>query len=133
MCDLLCKETAFHFNNKCLIAVDRCKKELISASIIISPNWSLLFELISDASDYAVGAVLGQKKEGRMYVIYYTSKLLNEAQLNYATTEKELLAVIFALDKFRSYLIGSRVIIYTDHSTLKCLLHKKNAKSCLIQ
>ena len=86
-----------------------------------------------DASDYAVGAVFGQKKEGKLHVIYYASKLLNEAQLNYATTKMVLLAVIFALDKFRSYLVGSKVIIYTDHSILKYLLHKKDAKSRLIR
>ena len=86
-----------------------------------------------DASNYAVGAVLGQKKEGMMHVIYYASKLLNEAQLNYATIEKELLAVIFALDKFRSYLIGYKVIIYIDHATVKYLLHKKTAKHHLIR
>ena len=79
-----------------------------------------------------VGAVLGQKKEGMMHVIYYASKLLNETQLNYATTENELLTVIFALDKFRSYLVGSKVIIYTDHSILKYLLYKKEAKPYLI-
>nr|XP_027067481.1 uncharacterized protein LOC113693100 [Coffea arabica] len=133
LCDLLCKDTPFQFNDNCLVAFERLKKELISAPIITSPDWSLPFELMCDASDYAVGAVLGQKKEGRLHVIYYASKLLNEAQLNYATTEKELLAVIFALDKFRSYLVGSKVIIYTDHSALKYLLHKKDAKPRLIR
>ena len=86
-----------------------------------------------DASDFAVGAVLGQKKEGRLHVIYYASRTLNESQLNYATTEKELLAVIFALDKFRSYLVGSKVIVYTDHAALKYLLNKKDAKPRLIR
>ena len=85
--------------------LDRLKKELTSAPIIISSDWSLPFELMCDASDYVVGAVLGQRKRGRMHVIYYTSKLLNKTQLNYATTEKELFAVIFALDKFRSYFV----------------------------
>ncbi|XP_027166325.1 uncharacterized protein LOC113766318 [Coffea eugenioides] len=133
LCDLLCKDTPFQFDDNCLVAFERLKKELISAPIITSPDWSLPFELMCDASDYAVGAVLGQKKEGRLHVIYYASKLLNEAQLNYATTEKELLAVIFALDKFRSYLVGSKVIIYTDHAALKYLLHKKDAKPRLIR
>ena len=119
-CDLLCKNTHFHFNNQCLIAFDRLKKELNSTPIIISPNWLLPFDLMCDASDYTVGAILGQKKEGRMHVIYYVSKLLNEAQHNYATIEKELLAVIFVLDKFRSYLVESQVIIYMDHSVHKC-------------
>ncbi|XP_060960696.1 uncharacterized protein LOC133031253 [Cannabis sativa] len=67
------------------------------------------------------------------HVIYYASKTLNEAQLNYTTTEKELLAVVFALEKFRSYLLGSKIIVYSDHAALKYLLSKKDAKSRLIR
>ncbi|CAL8155438.1 unnamed protein product [Prunus armeniaca] len=81
-----------------------------------------------DAPDYAVGAVLGQRKDKLPHVIYYASRTLNDAQLNYATTEKELLAVVFALEKFRSYLVGAKVTIYTDHAALKYLLSKKDAK-----
>jgi hypothetical protein len=66
-------------------------------------------------------------------VIYYASRTLNDAQINYATTEKELLAVVFAFDKFRSYLVGSKVIVYTDHAALKYLLTKKDAKPRLIR
>jgi hypothetical protein len=86
-----------------------------------------------DASDYAVGAVLGQRKEGRVHFVYYASKTLNEAQLNYATTEKELLAVVFAFEKFRSYIVNSKVIVYTDHVAIKYLLAKKDAKPRLIR
>jgi hypothetical protein len=86
-----------------------------------------------DASDYAVGAVLGQRKEGRVHAIYYASKTLNEAQLNYATMEKELLAVVFAFEKFRSYTMNSKVIVYTDHPTIKYLLAKKDAKPRLFR
>ncbi|XP_026450680.1 uncharacterized protein LOC113350773 [Papaver somniferum] len=75
------------------------------------------------------GAVLGQRVDKLPYVIYYASKTLNYAQLNYSTTEKELLAVVFALDNFRSYLIGSKVIIYSDHAALKYLLSKKDVKT----
>jgi hypothetical protein len=85
-----------------------------------------------DASDYAIGAVLGQRKEGRVHAVYYASKTLNEAQLNYATTKKELLAVVFAFEKFRSYIMNSKVIVYTDHSAIKYLLAKKDAKPHLI-
>ena len=80
-----------------------------------------------------VGAVLGQMVDKKSYVIYYASKTLNDAQLNYTTIEKELLAIVFALDKFRSYLIGSLVIIYTNHSALKYLLSKSDAKPRLIR
>jgi hypothetical protein len=77
-----------------------------------------------DACDYAVGAVLGQRKEGRVHAVYYASKTLSGAQLNYATMEKELLAVVFAFEKFRSYIV-SKVIVYTDHAAIKYLLAKK--------
>ena len=86
-----------------------------------------------DVSDLAVGAVLRQRVEGKPYVVYYASKTLNEAQRNYTTTEKELLAVVYALDKFRTYLIGSDIISFTDHSALKYLLTKQNAKARLIR
>ncbi|KAI5317646.1 hypothetical protein L3X38_037353 [Prunus dulcis] len=86
-----------------------------------------------DASDYAVGAVLGQRKDKLPHVIYYASRTLNDAQFNYATTEKELLAVVFALEKFRSYLVGAKIIVYTDHAALKYLLSKKDAKPRLIR
>jgi hypothetical protein len=85
-----------------------------------------------DASDYAVGAVLGQGVETLPHVIYYASKTLNDAQLNCSTTENELLAVVFALDKFRSYLLRSKVLVYLNHAALKYLLSKKDAKSRLI-
>jgi hypothetical protein len=86
-----------------------------------------------DASDYVVGAVLGQCIDKLCHVIYYASRTLNDAQLNYSTIEKELLAIVFALDKFRSYLLGMKVIIYLDHAALKYLFSKKDAKSRLIR
>ncbi|KAL2486661.1 RNA-directed DNA polymerase [Abeliophyllum distichum] len=86
-----------------------------------------------DASDFAIGAVLGQRKEKVIHVIYYASRTLNDVQMNYATTEKELLAVVFAFEKFQSYLIGSKVIVHTDHATLKYLFAKKDAKPRLIR
>ena len=78
-----------------------------------------------DASDFAIGAILGQTKDKKHYAISYASKILSRPQLNYATTEKELLAVVFAIDKFISYLVGAKVIIYTDHAALKYLLTNK--------
>ena len=86
-----------------------------------------------DASDYAIGAVLGQKREKIFQVIYYASRTLNDAQLNYATTKKELLAIVFAFDKFRPYLIGNKVVVHTDHSAIKYLMTKKDAKPRLIR
>ena len=81
-----------------------------------------------DAGDYAIGAVLGQKKERIFQVIHYASRTLNDAQLNYATTEKNLLAIVSAFDKFRPYLIGNKVIVHTDHSAIKYLMTKKDTK-----
>ena len=66
-------------------------------------------------------------------MIYYASKTLNEAQRNYTTTEKELLAVVFALDKFHAYLVGSFIVVFTNHSILKYLLTKQDAKARLIR
>ena len=79
-----------------------------------------------DVSDYAIGAVLGQKRDRTFQVIFYASRMLNDAQLNYAKTKKELLAIFFAFDEFRPYLIGYRVIVHTDHSTIKYLMTKKS-------
>ena len=86
-----------------------------------------------DASDYAMGAVLGKIIEKIFRDIYYASKTFNEAQRNYSTTEKEMLAMVFACEKFRSYILGSHVIIHTDHATIKYLMAKKDEKPRLIK
>jgi hypothetical protein len=86
-----------------------------------------------DASDYVVGAVSGQTKDKKHHDIAYASKTLTGPQLNYATTEKELPAIVYAINKFRSYLVGAKVIAYTDHAALKYLLTKKDAKPRLIR
>ncbi|KAF8048088.1 hypothetical protein N665_2681s0003 [Sinapis alba] len=104
----LCKEATFNFDEECLVAFKKLKSELISAPIVQPPDWDLPFEIMCDASDYAVGAVLGQKKDKKTHVIYYASRTLDDAQMKYATTEKELLAIVFAFEKFRSYLVGSK-------------------------
>jgi hypothetical protein len=91
---LLQKDVAFNFDEKCLAAFRTLKSVLASAPIIQHLDWNQPFEIMCDAIDYAVGAVLGQRKEGRVHAIYYASKTLSGAQLNYATTEKELLAVV---------------------------------------
>ena len=85
-----------------------------------------------DASNYALGAVLAQRVDKLPRVIYYASRTLDTAQANYTTTEDELLAIVFALDKFRSYLLGSKVVVFTDHATLKFLLKKADSKPRLI-
>ena len=86
-----------------------------------------------DASDYAIGAVLGQRRDKTFRAIYYSSRTLNDAQLNYTTIKKEMLSVMFACDKFRSYIIGSKVTAYTNHVAIRYLFSKKDAIPHLIQ
>jgi hypothetical protein len=131
--NLLAKDAPFEFTDECLNAFHTLKKALISVPIIQPPDWSLPLEIMCDASDHVVGAVLGQTKDTKHHAIVYASKTLIGAQFNYATTEKELLVVIFSINKFRSYLVGAKVIIYTDHAALKYLLTKKDVKSRLIR
>ena len=82
---------------------------LVSPPIMRSPNWNLPFEIMCDASYYAIGAVLGQREDKKAFVMYYARKPLDSTQENYTTNEKEFLAVVFALAKFRSYIVGSLV------------------------
>ena len=98
-----------------------------------SPDWSFPFELMCDASDFVVGVVLGQRMDGQPFVIYYMSKTLDSAQMNYSTIEKELLAVVFALNKFRSYLLSSKSVVFTDHADVRYLMSKHDAKPRLIR
>ncbi|XP_070036243.1 uncharacterized protein [Nicotiana tomentosiformis] len=119
---LLEKDIPFKFDDACLKAFEELKGRLVTAPIIIAPDWAQPFELMYDASDFAIRPILGQKREKIFHSIYYTSKTLNPAQMNYIVTEKELLAVVWAFDKFRSYLMGIKVIIYTDHSAIRYIL-----------
>ncbi|CAM8910432.1 unnamed protein product [Rhodiola kirilowii] len=130
---LLCNDVEFNFDEECLEAFDKLKENLVSAPIVQPPNWDLPFELMCDASDYAIGAVLGQRIEKKLHVIYYVSKVLDGAQINYTTTEKELLAVVYAFEKFRPYLVATKTIVYTDHAAIKYLMAKKDAKPRLIR
>ncbi|KAL4297162.1 hypothetical protein GQ457_12G011620 [Hibiscus cannabinus] len=108
LCSLLEQGRPFEFNNDCTKAFNLLKQKLVTTPIVEPPDWKLPFELMCDANDYAVGALLGQRKRKIFHPIYYASKTLNDAQMNYTTTEKVMLAVIFAFDKFRSYLIGTK-------------------------
>ena len=131
--NLLNKDKSFLFDNECLNAFETLKERLTTAPIITAPNWNLNFELMCDASDYIVGVVLGQHKNKKFHAIHYASKVLNEAQINYATTEKELHAIVYALEKFCSYLIGSKINVYTYHAAIKYLLTKFDSKPRLIR
>ncbi|GJX29812.1 reverse transcriptase domain-containing protein [Tanacetum coccineum] len=127
------KDTPFEFDDECQKAFELLKEKLICAPVIVSPNWNLSFELMCDAIDFAVGAILGQKYGNNFHPIYFASKTLNPAQQKYTVTEKELLAVVFAFDKFRSDLILPKTIVHTDHSALRHLFKKQDAKVRLIR
>ncbi|RDX89332.1 Retrovirus-related Pol polyprotein from transposon 17.6, partial [Mucuna pruriens] len=132
---LLQKDVDFNVDQPCIEAFQELKNKLTSAPILQAPNWDLPFELMCNASNSALGVVLSQKvRVGQpMHVISYASRTMDPTQQNYTTTEKELLAIVFALDKFRSYLLGSRIVVFSDHATLWYLLKKSDAKSRLIR
>ncbi|KAJ9544217.1 hypothetical protein OSB04_023924 [Centaurea solstitialis] len=165
---LLEKDAPFIFDENCISTFETLKHHLTNTPIMVPPVWDQPFEIICDASDYAVGAVLGQHINNHFQPICYASRTLNDVQENYTTTDaakrvrneglyqcngdkyfsyvvstsiqmtsstlgQKLLAVVFAIEKFRSYLLLSKIIVYTDHSALKYLFAKPDAKSRLIR
>ena len=133
LCRLLEKDTKFNFDESCQSSFKEIKSRLVEAPIMAKSDWNNEFEIMCDASDYAMGAVLGQKNDKMFRAIYYASKTFNEAQENCSTTEKEMLAMVFACEKFRPYIFGSHVIIHTDHAAIKYLMAKKEVKPRLIR
>ena len=128
LCNLLSKDVPLSWSQACEAAFDKLKTMLVSPPIMRSPNWNLPFEIMCNASDYAIGAVIGQREDKKAYVIYYASKTLDFAQANYTTTEKEFLVVVFPLEKFKSYIVRSPVTIFTDHAAMKYMLSKLDTK-----
>ncbi|GKB40064.1 reverse transcriptase domain-containing protein [Tanacetum coccineum] len=133
MTRLLEKDTPFFFSKECIEAFQTLKKKLTEAPILVAPDWDLPFELMCDASDFAIGAVLGQRKTKHFQPIHYASKTMTDAQAHYTTTKKKLLAVVYAFEKFRPYLVLSKSIVYTDLSALKYLFNKQDAKPRLLR
>nr|GFB93232.1 reverse transcriptase domain-containing protein [Tanacetum cinerariifolium] len=127
------KGDTFFFYKECIDAFNTLKKKLTEAPILVVPDWNLPFELTCDASEYAIGAVIGQCKLKHFQPVHYASKTMIEAQIYYTTTEKEMLVVVYAFEKFRPYLVLSKSIVYTDHSALKYLLNKQDAKPRLLR
>ena len=115
LCILLEHERPFNFDEDCLKAFGELKKALVTEHVVIPLDWSLPFELMCDASDHSVGAVLGQKKNKIFYSIIMLIKPLSMPK-SITTVENELLAVVFAFDKFRVYLIGTKVTVYTNQA-----------------
>ena len=133
MCRLLEKDVKLDFDESCISAFDEIKSILVTAPIMLTPDWNNDFEIMCDVNDYVMRAVLGQRTEKIFKAIYYASKTFNEAQENYSTTEKEMLAMVFACEKFKPYILRSHVIIHTDYAKIKYLMAKKEAKPRLIR
>eukprot|EP00253_Pinus_taeda_P008492 PITA_08492 len=121
---LLARDIEFQWTTSCQNAFQILKDKLSVAPILRGPNWSLPFHISTDASDTAIGTSLGQKENLLHYAIYFISKNLTPAEANYTVTEKEMLAVIHAVNKFRHYITGYQVYIHTDHSAIKYLMNK---------
>nr|GEX44001.1 reverse transcriptase domain-containing protein [Tanacetum cinerariifolium] len=125
------------------IEVDKAKVDVITklphpttvkeAPILIAPKWDMPFELMCDASDFVIGAVLEQCQDKHFRPIHYASKTMTNAESNYTTMEKEMLTVVYAFKKFRSYLIMNKSMVYTDHFALKYLFAKKDSKARLLR
>ena len=107
------------------MAFEHLKQKLSETPILRGPNWSLSFHISMDASDSALGVVLGQKENQVHYVIYFIRKNLTPTELNYIVTGKEFLAVVHAVNKFRHYITGYEVFVHTDHSTIRFLMNKR--------
>ena len=133
LCRLLEKDANFDFDELCRSAFDEIKSRLVTAPIMLTPDWNNDYEIMCESSDYAMGVVLGQRTEKIFKAIYYARKTFNEAQENYSIIENEMLAMVFACEKFRPYILGSHVIIHTDHATIRYLMAKKEAKPRLIR
>ena len=133
LCRLLEKDVNFDFDESCRSAFEEIKSRLVSAPFMLTPDWKNEFEIMCDVNDYAIGAVLGQRTEKIFKAIYYANKTFNETLENYSTTTKKILAMVFACEKFRPYIMGSRVVIHNNHATIKYLMAKKYAKPRLIR
>ena len=133
MTALVCKDKDFVIDKEGERAFDILKHASIKVPILQSPNWDLPFEIMCDASDYVVGTVLGQPIEKKPTIIWYARKTLAEAQMNCMMTKKEVLVVVYALEKFRPYILRNKIIIHINHAALKYLFSKKEAKPRLIR
>ena len=108
-----------------MTSFEEIKNKLIEVPIVVAPNWNESFEIMCDASDFVVGAVLGKRREKMVRTNYYASKTLNDNQEHYTTTKKEMLVVVYSCDKFRPYILGSKVTLFTNHAAIRYLMTKK--------
>nr|GEZ09486.1 reverse transcriptase domain-containing protein [Tanacetum cinerariifolium] len=125
-------EYSVHFLRRLHPSFPNIEEKTYGSSNLDCPKLDMPFKLMCDASDFAIGAVLGQRHEKHFKPIHYASKTMNDVETNYTTTEKEMLDVVYAFKKFWSYLIMNKSIVHTDHSALKYLFAKKDAKARLL-
>jgi hypothetical protein len=124
MFGLLIKDVDFLWIEQCQTAFETLKDKLFVTPVLRGPNWTLPFHISTDASDTAIGGVLGHKEDQHSYAIYFVSKNLSPAELNYIVTKKEFLAVVHAINTFHHYIIGYEVFLHTNHSAIRFLMNK---------
>eukprot|EP00253_Pinus_taeda_P032971 PITA_32971 len=130
---LLGKDVEFKWIDNCQEALDALKGKLVTAPILRGPSWALPFHIHTDASNKAIGVALGQVEEKLLYAIYFVSKNLSNVELNYIVTEKELLAIVHYLNKFRHYITGYQTFVHTDHAAIRYLMNKPDVNACIIR
>eukprot|EP00253_Pinus_taeda_P027739 PITA_27739 len=130
---LLGKDVEFIWSENCQEALYTLKRKLVTAPILRGPNWALPFHIYTNASNKAIGAALGQIDEKLPYAIYFISKNLSKAELNYTVTEKELLAVVHYLNKFRHYITGYQAFVHTNHVAIRYLMNKPDVNARIIR
>jgi hypothetical protein len=122
---LLKKDIKFQWNDECQQSLDILKEKMVTMPILVFPDWSKEFHVHVDASSITLGAVLTQPGEGDIdHPIAFASRKLSDSEKNYNTTEREGLAMVYALQKFRHYLLGQHFKMFTDHSALRYLVNK---------
>jgi hypothetical protein len=124
MFGLLIKDVDFLWTKQCQTTFETMKAKLFVAPVIRGVNWAIPFHISIDSSDTAIGGLLGKKEDHQSHAFYFVSKNLSPAELNYTVTEKEFLAVVHAINKFRHYITRYEVFVHTDHSTIRFLMNK---------
>jgi hypothetical protein len=124
MFGLLIKDVDFVWNEQCQTAIETLKAKLSMALVLRGPNWNLPFHISTDSSDTAIRGVLGKKEDQHSYSIYFISKNLSPAELNYTITQKEFLAVVHAINKFHHYITIYEVFVHTYHYSIRFLMNK---------
>jgi hypothetical protein len=122
---LLKKDCHFGWTDECQKSFDTLKQKMVTAPILVFLDWNKVFHVHVDASSIALGVVLAQSGTGDIdHPLAFASRKLSIAEVNYTTTEREGLAMVYALQKFRHYLLGGHFKMFTDHSALKYLVNK---------